>query len=217
MRIRQSLLVTILAISLVSCQSSRSVPVRPEPLSRSVPSEEPTPPEPPINPPPIKVSTTETKKKTSPIKPVINSVQSGLLSPSTQEIPEGGPPLPQKERQRVVFNFEKADIAEVSSQIFGDQLKLNYVLDQTLQGRISMYIEGDFDTQDLFRMVTRAYEANGVSIIPKKGFYYIQSSQKPAAGLTVADAMLLKSDKENPRPIIVIYRLRYMDPNKLGL
>jgi general secretion pathway protein D len=179
-----------------------------------VPTEEPAPPEHPVNPPPIKVSTTETKKKTPPIKPVINPVHSGLLSPSTQEIPEGSPPLPQKERQKVVFNFEKADIAEVTSQIFGDQLKLNYVMDQSLQGRISMYIEGDFDTQELLRMVTRAYEANGVSIIPRKGFYYIQASSKPATGLSVADPMLLKADKENPRPIIVIYRLRYMDPKQ---
>ena len=92
-------------------------------------------------------------------------------------------------------------------------MKLNYVMDQTLQGRISMYIDGDFDNEEILQMVTRAYGANGISIIPKKGFYFIQASQKTGgAGLPVATEQLLGSDKE--RPLIVIYRLRFMDPKQ---
>ncbi len=151
------------------------------------------------------------KKKVPPIKPVIAPVQTGLLSPPTQEIPAGSLAPPQKEKQRIVLNFEKADIAEVTSQIFGDQLKLNYVMDQTLQGRISMYIDGDFDNDELLQMVTRAYAANGITIIPKKGFYFIQLSQKTGgAGLPMATAQLL-GDEKGTRPLIVIYRLRFMD------
>ncbi len=146
-----------------------------------------------------------------PIKPVISPVQTGLLSPSTQEIPAGSPGPAQKEKQRIVLNFEKADIAEVTNQIFSDQLKLNYVMDQTLQGRISMYIDGDFENDELLQMVTRAYEANGISIIPKKGFYFIQVAQKTGgSGLPVANAQLLK-DEKGTRPLIVIYRLRFME------
>ena len=146
-----------------------------------------------------------------PIKPVISPVQTGLLGPSTQEIPAGSPVPGQKERQRIVLNFEKADIAEVTNQIFSDQLKLNYVMDQTLQGRISMYIDGDFENDELLQMVIRAYEANGISIIPKKGFYFIQVAQKTGgSGLPVANAQLLK-DQKGSRPLIVIYRLRYME------
>jgi general secretion pathway protein D len=111
------------------------------------------------------------------------------------------------------LNFEKADISEVTNQIFSDQLKLNYVMDQTLQGRISMYIDGDFDNEEILQMVTRAYGANGISIIPRKGFYFIQASQKTGgSGLPVATGQLLGSDGE--RPLIVIYRLRFMDPKQ---
>ena len=150
-------------------------------------------------------------QRKSPIKPVISPVQTGLLSPATQEIPAGSPGPAQKEKQRIVLNFEKADIAEVTNQIFGDQLKLNYVLDQTLQGRISMYIEGDFENDELLQMVTRAYEANGISIIPQKGFYFIHIAQKTVgSGLPVANAQLLK-DEKGTRPLIVIYRLRFME------
>ena len=153
----------------------------------------------------------EPQKKPPPIKPVMSPVQTGLLSPSTQEIPAGPPGPQQREKQRIVLNFEKADIAEVTSQIFSDQLKLNYVMDQTLQGRISMYIDGDFENDELLQMVTRAYEANGISVIPRKGFYFIQLAQKTGGGgLPVANAQLLK-DEKGTRPLIVIYRLRFMD------
>jgi general secretion pathway protein D len=150
-------------------------------------------------------------KKVPPIKPVVSPVETGLVSPSGQEVPAGVPYPPSKERQRVVLNFEKADVAEVTNQIFSDQLKVNYVMDQALQGRISMYIDGDFDNEELLQLVTKAYEANGVSIIPKKGFYFIQASQKTGlSGLPMATESLLGSDKAT-RPLIVIYRLRFID------
>jgi general secretion pathway protein D len=118
---------------------------------------------------------------------------------------------PSTEKQRIVLNFEKADVSEVTNQIFSDQLKINYVMDQALQGRISMYIDGDFDNNELLEVVTKAYEANGISIIPKKGFYFIQASQKTGmSGLPVANDSLLGLDKQS-RPLIVIYRLRFID------
>jgi general secretion pathway protein D len=151
------------------------------------------------------------EKKKSPIKPVVAPVRTGLLSPSTQEVASGPAGAPQKEKQRIVLNFEKADIAEVTSQIFSDQLKLNYVMEQSLQGRVSMYIEGEFDNEELLQMVIRAYEANGISVVPRKGFYFIELSQKTGGGsaLPIANGKLL--DEKGARPLVVIYRLRFMD------
>ncbi|SPF51699.1 General secretion pathway protein D [Syntrophobacter sp. SbD1] len=229
MRICQSILAIILVITSISCQS-----VPQSPVPRTAESEAihqgcaPAPGgetgtaadkylEEPREEPEITRSVSiggETKPppKKSPIKPVIAPVKTGLLGPSTQEIPEGAALPAQKEKQRIVLNFEKADIAEVSSQIFSDQLKLNYVMDQTLQGRISMYIDGDFNNQELLQMVIRAYEANGISVIPKKGFYFIQLSQKTGGGLPTANEQLL--GEKGTRPLIVIYRLRFMDPKQ---
>jgi len=63
-------------------------------------------------------------------------------------------------------------------------------------------------------MVTRAYESNGVSIVPRKGFYFIQSSQKTGGGsLPIATPLLLQGN-EGTRPIVVIYRLHFMDPKQ---
>ncbi len=231
MRTCRSILAIILAFSFVSCQSAPQSPVRPEAQPKTFPeTQAPTAPE--YTPPSTSAETAAPSrppeksevsvsisskipppKKVSPIPPVIAPVESGLLSPQTQEAATGAPVPPSNEKQRIVLNFEKADISEVTNQIFSDQLKLNYVMDQTLQGRISMYIDGDFDNEEILQMVTRAYGANGISIIPRKGFYFIQASQKTGgSGLPVATGQLLGSDGE--RPLIVIYRLRFMDPKQ---
>ncbi len=91
----------------------------------------------------------------------------GLLGASSLGKPQG-PAWSDKEKQKIVLNFEKADVAEVTNQIFGDYLKLNYVADPALQGRISVYLEGDFTKDELLQMVTRVYEANNIAIVASK-------------------------------------------------
>ena len=106
-------------------------------------------------------------------------------------------------------------MAEVTNQIFGDYLKLNYVADPTLQGRISVYLEGDYSKDELFQMVTRIYEANNISIVPRNGIYYIQPVQRStSSSLPLADAKTLQDDKSGARPVIIVYRLHYMDATK---
>jgi general secretion pathway protein D len=138
----------------------------------------------------------------------------GLLGvPSQGKIP--GPVWSDKERQKIVLNFEKADIAEVTNQIFGDYLKLNYVSDPTLQGRISVYLEGEYTKDELYQMVTKIYEVNNISIVPRNGIYYIQPVQRStSSSLPVADATILQDDKGGARPLVIIYRMHYMDATK---
>ncbi len=227
MESRRSIITTILALTLVSCQSGPQSPISrgPRPADTGMPPEGiycTSPGEEASVPAAtgqtqagevtksVSIGATKPPRKVSDVKPVVSPVETGLVSPPGQEAPIGAPVPPVGEKQRIVLNFEKADVAEVTNQIFTDQLKINYVMDQTLQGRVSMYIEGDYDNEELLRMVTKAYEANGISIIPKKGFYYIQASQKAGAGIPMATESLLGQDKAT-RPLIVIYRLRFID------
>ena len=229
MKTYRSIFTILFALTFVSCQSAPQNPIssatQPRPADSGMPpagifcaspGAEAVPPSAPgMNQAgevtkSVSIGSTKPPKKVVSIKPVTAPVETGLISPSGQQVPLGAPVTPAGEKQRIVLNFEKADVAEVTNQIFTDQLKINYVMDQTLQGRVSMYIEGDYDNEELLQMVTKAYEANGISIIPKKGFYYIQSSQKAGAGLPMATESLLGKDKAS-RPLIVIYRLRYMD------
>ncbi len=144
----------------------------------------------------------------------IGTAPYGLMgAPSQGKIP--GPVWSDKERQKIVLNFEKADVAEVTNQIFGDYLKLNYVSDPTLQGRISVYLEGEYTKDELYQMVTKIYEVNNISIVPRNGIYYIQPVQRStSSSLPVADATILQDDKTGARPLVIIYRMHYMDANK---
>ena len=138
----------------------------------------------------------------------------GLLGAPSLGRPQA-PAWSDKERQKIVLNFEKADVAEVTNQIFGDYLKLNYVSDPALQGRISVYLEGDYNKDELYQMVTKIYEVNNISIVPRNGIYYIQPVQRStSSSLPVADAATLQDDKAGARPVIIIYRMHYMDATK---
>lgn len=153
----------------------------------------------------------EAKPKKPDLPTVAADVKTGLLGLSTGAAPEPAA-LPSKDKQKVILNFDKADLLEVTNQIFGEYLKLNYVLDPSLQGRINMYIEGEFTKDELFQMITKVYEANNVSIVSRKGVYYIQPIQKSSSSsLPIANALTLKEDKQGVKPLIVIYRLRFMD------
>jgi len=138
-------------------------------------------------------------------------LQTGLMSPaSTPQEAEAIPSGPEK--QKVILNYDKADVAEVTAQIFGDYLKLNYVLDPALQGRISLYLEGELTKQELLQLVTKAYAASNISIVPRNGIYYIQSIQRStSSSLPVAGAIDLEKGAGGISPVIVMYRLRYVD------
>lgn len=142
--------------------------------------------------------------------------QFGLLSSSPpQEKPHTRESAKDAEKQKVLLNFDKADIAEVTNQIFGEYLKLNYVADPTLQGRISMFLEGEYSKEELFQLVSKVYEANNVAVVFRDGIYYIQPIQRStSSSLPLASSTLLKEDRGEAKPVIVIYRMRYMDVTK---
>ena len=138
-------------------------------------------------------------------------LKTGLITPPGAQL-ESETLSAGKEKQKVILNYDKADVAEVTAQIFGDYLKLNYVLDPALQGRISLYLEGDFSKQELLQLVTKAYEASNISIVPRNGIYYIQSVQRSSSsGLPFAGSFYVEKEKGGISPVIVIYRLRYVD------
>lgn len=227
----------ILAIAFVSCQSAPRSPVVRAPahetsVAETPPPEDVRPPSPeeetnaagsPASPESasarpgekpaavsVSIGSSTPPKKVPPVKPIISPARTGLLGPAKQKAAVGAQVEP-GEKQHIVLNFEKADIAEATNQIFSDQLKLSYVMDQTLQGRISLYIDGDYNNEELLRMVTTAYETNGITVIPREGFYFIGASQKAGAGgLPLAGEALTEPDSPS-RPMIVVYRLRFVD------
>jgi general secretion pathway protein D len=138
-------------------------------------------------------------------------MQTGLLggAPAPTVAPKT---LADPERQKLLLNFDRADVIEVTNQLFGEYLKVNYVIDQGVRGQISLFLEGEYTKQELLELITRAYNANNIDIVPQKGLYRIQTMQRSmSSNLPIADRLTLKEDKYGLRPVIIIYRLRYLD------
>jgi general secretion pathway protein D len=148
------------------------------------------------------------------IKSAPAHMQTGVIGPKAPETaPEKG--LTDQQKQKIVLNFDKADVVEVTNQIFGEYLKFNYVIDPALRGQISLYLDGEYTKQELLQLITRAYNASNIDVVPQKGLYHIQTLQRsPSSNLPVADQLSLKEDKYGLKPVIIIYRLRYLDANQ---
>ena len=150
-------------------------------------------------------------KKPDIVKSIPATMQTGLLggAPAPTVAPKT---LADPERQKLLLNFDRADVIEVTNQLFGEYLKVNYVIDQGVRGQISLFLEGEYTKQELLELITRAYNANNIDIVPQKGLYRIQTMQRSmSSNLPIADRLTLKEDKYGLRPVIIIYRLRYLD------
>lgn len=120
-----------------------------------------------------------------------------------------------KEKQHLVLNFDKADIAEITQQLFAQYLGLNYVLDPTVKMPISFYLEGTYSREELLRFITEVYWAHGIDIVERNGIYYIQPFNRTIG----SRARLLKPEEiiagSGPQPGLCVYRLQYLSADKV--
>jgi general secretion pathway protein D len=114
-----------------------------------------------------------------------------------------------KAQESGTLSFDKADIAEVAHQIFGDHLQLNYILDPTIKGTINLHLEGEFSREQLLQMVIRAFQEVNVDVTLKDGVYYIKPMNLPNRNLEVADPTTAAA-KGSANPVIVVYRPRFI-------
>lgn len=107
------------------------------------------------------------------------------------------------------LSFDKADIAEVTHQIFGDHLQLNYILDPAIKGVINLHMEGEFSREQLLQMVVKAFQEVNVEVTHKDGIYYIKPMTPINRNLELADPSALGA-KHASNPMIVVYRPRFI-------
>ncbi len=138
-------------------------------------------------------------------------MRTGLLGEETREAAPAAT-LTDPQKQKIVLNFDKADVVEVTNQIFGEYLKFNYVMDPSLRAQISLYLDGEFTKQELLQLITRAYNVSNIDIVAEKGLYHIQTLQRsPSSQLPIGGPQALKEDRFGVKPILIMYRLRYLD------
>lgn len=84
-------------------------------------------------------------------------------TPNLSQIPSGG----------VSLMFDNADIYDVMKVILGDALKLDYVIDPSVQGRITLKSSGAVNLGDVYNVLEAALATSGVSIIKQDKLYRV--------------------------------------------
>ena len=116
----------------------------------------------------------------------------GAVPPGTQAVRPAAqpfvspPPRPQAARSgEVSFNFDDADVYSVIQTIFGDVLKVNYIVDANVKGRVTFRSVEPVSKDRVLPLMEVILRLNGIGIVEEGGLYRIvpiaDISKEPAA------------------------------------
>lgn len=72
-----------------------------------------------------------------------------------------------------ILRFENADVHDIVQAILGDALHLNYMVDPTVQGRITLQSTGNVSAADLYNILENALQLHGISIVRDGKLYKV--------------------------------------------
>jgi type II secretory pathway component GspD/PulD (secretin) len=105
-----------------------------------------------------------------------NSTPAGALFPATvQHAPQTLPPAdPQAPRKgQYTLNFDDADIYAIIQTVFGEILKVNYVVDPRVKGRVTFRAVAPVPAENVLPLMEVILRLNGVGIVEDGGLYRI--------------------------------------------
>lgn len=135
------------------------------------------------------------KEKSAEIVQAVNADE--ILSPKEPSGDETARPLPQTKKSvkrkksskagDVVLNFDRADLNEVIETMAG-LLKINYIIGQNVQGKVTINTAGKLRKEDLFPVFYQILEANGLTAV-KEGKLYKIVKIKQASRMSIASRL----------------------------
>ncbi len=135
-------------------------PVPPGPAMQPLP----VPPAQPV-PPPQPQAPAEPQIQPQPVPP----------GPAVQPPPQMPQPQPARQpaqkRGEVSFNFDDADIYSVIQTIFGDVLRVNYIVDPRVKGRVTFRSVEPVAKEDVLPLMEVILRLNGVGVVEEAGLY----------------------------------------------
>ncbi len=142
--------------------------------------------------------------------------------PAPPEPKESAPERPERAKassdggENVSLFFDDADIFEVAHTIFGEILKVNYMIDPRVRGRITFRSVRPVRKADLLPIVSMLFRLNGVSIIEEAGVYRIiplvNVSREPAE---VGFGRSSEGLKVEGRSLIQIVPLNFVEASEM--
>jgi len=117
-----------------------------------------------------------------PVRPQQQPAPASQLAPvqpqfQPQQIaPQPAPPVatrPAVKRGEVSFNFDDADVFSVIQTIFGDVLKVNYIVDPSVKGRVNFRSVAPVAKEDVLPLMEVILRLNGIGVVEEGGLYRI--------------------------------------------
>lgn len=87
--------------------------------------------------------------------------------------PNAAPPAVGSGEEGVELNFADADIREVLQVLLGDVLALNFVVDPTIEGRITLQSSRPVPKADIYPLLEETLALNGLIITESRGVYSV--------------------------------------------
>jgi type II secretory pathway component GspD/PulD (secretin) len=87
-----------------------------------------------------------------------------VIPPKAPQKPAGG---------SVSFNFDDADVFSVIQTIFGDVLKVNYIVDPNVKGKVNFRSVAPVAKEDVLPLMQVILRLNGIGIVEESGLYRI--------------------------------------------
>ena len=93
--------------------------------------------------------------------------------PQQQQAMPEKPLQPQKASPTVSFFFDDADIFEVVQTIFADVLKVNYIIDPQVKGRVNFRTVTPIPKDQVLSVMEIIFRMNGIGFVEEGGLYRI--------------------------------------------
>ncbi len=182
-------LLVIAAVELAEAQPAGTVPAFQRALSQQVPPSNVLMPPPPgtpagqqvqpVIPQPVQPPAPVSQPQAAPqpqqpaqpaqLQPPAAPVQ--IQPPQPFQFPAGR--QPGAKRGEVSFNFDDADVFSVIQTIFGDVLKVNYIVDPNVKGRVTFRSVAPVAKEDVLPLMEVILRLNGIGIVEEGGLYRI--------------------------------------------
>jgi type II secretory pathway component GspD/PulD (secretin) len=103
-----------------------------------------------------------------------NAVPEGIPQTEKETVqPPKGAPQKQPKSKEISFNFDDADVFSVIQTIFGDVLKVNYVIDPQVKGRVTYRSVAPIPRENVLPLMEVILRMNGIAVVEDAGLYRI--------------------------------------------
>ena len=158
-------------------------------------------------------STRVIEKEVSTSRKVVLNSRGFADAADPQSLFDPTPPIPEEliQAKHLTLNFEQTDIYEVITT-FCELLKINYIIEEKVQGKITLQTFRKVPTKDLYSVFEQILAVNGITVVKSGNFYRfvsIRGSSKKALSLHYGNKPKIP-DKD--RVVIQLIPLKNLPP-----